>query len=78
MILHRQSNALSSKNQFVMKQLMHPCVFADNKAAEITVHSGAGAVASLEKVIHDKVVNLYKKNKGAKATHYVVAYLLWI
>lgn len=51
-----------------MKQLMHPCVFAANKAAEIVVHSGAGTVVSLVKVIHDKVVSLYK-NKAAKATH---------
>lgn len=51
-----------------MKQVMRPCVFAANKAAEIAVHSRAGAMVSLEKVIHDKVVSLYK-NKAAKATH---------
>lgn len=59
---------LSGENQFVVKQLMHPCVSTANKAAEIAVHSRAGAVVSLVKVIHDKVVGLYK-NKAAKATH---------
>lgn len=51
-----------------MKQPMHPCVFPANKVAETAVHSRAGAMVSLEKVIHDKVVSFYK-NKAAKATH---------
>lgn len=59
-VLHLQNNVFSRKNQFVVKQLMHPFVFIANKAAEIAVHSGASAAVSLVKVIHDKVVSLYK------------------
>lgn len=46
--------------------------FTANKA-EIVVHSRAGAVVSLEKVIHDKVISFYNN-----MAHWDVAYLLWI